>query len=266
MSSLAAVLASPASGVSEAVTGYPIGRGDGVNSVFTVPPEITAVSTLYRRDWRGTVALSPSARTNLLSYSQDFTNAAWYNVNVSIGASVVAPDGSLTAISLVEANNNNYHCLNRASGTTGIQQVFSVYAKAGIRKHLILQLGQIATIYDLSNGTVVSESGVSIVSIGDGWYRCITTRVPTNQYTVIYVSKDGAATYQGDGVSGIYIWGSQLENGSSPSPYIPTTTAPVTVTDYTLSGSTLTLAEVPARAAELTVDGTGVGIPMLRIA
>ena len=57
-----------------------------------------------------------------------------------------------------------------------------------------------------------------------------------------------------------------MEANSVATPYIPTTGAPVSVTDYTLSGSTLTLAEVPARAAELTVDGTGVGIPMLRIA
>jgi len=58
----------------------------------------------------------------------------------------------------------------------------------------------------------------------------------------------------------------QLEQSTSPTSYIPTTSVPVTVTDYVASGTTLTLAEVPARAAELTVDGTGVGIPMLRIA
>ena len=265
MSSLAAILASPASGVSAAVTGYPIGRGDGVNSVFTVPSEITAVSALYRRDWQGNVALSPSARMNLLTYSQDFSNAAWLEVNVSIGASLAAPDGTSNAVLLVEGSINGYHYLYRTGATIGVEQVFSVYAKAGARTQIVVQLGALYACYDLSTGSVAA-SGATIVNVGNGWYRCVFTGTPSNKNSFIYLAESGSAGYQGDGTSGVYLWGAQLEAGSTPTPYIPTTTAPVTVTDYTASGTTLTLAEVPALAAELTVDGTGVGIPMLRIA
>jgi hypothetical protein len=36
-------------------------------------------------------------------------------------------------------------------------------------------------------------------------------------------------SYTGDGTSGVYIWGAQLEVGSAVTPYIPTTTAAVSV-------------------------------------
>jgi hypothetical protein len=44
----------------------------------------------------------------------------------------------------------------------------------------------------------------------------------------IYAINDGRTDTVGDGTSGIYIWGAQLEQGSTPSSYIPTTTVQVT--------------------------------------
>jgi hypothetical protein len=39
----------------------------------------------------------------------------------------------------------------------------------------------------------------------------------------------GSVVYTGNGTSGIYVWGAQLEVGSAATPYIPTTTAAVSV-------------------------------------
>lgn len=191
-----------------------------------------AVSSLTRTDWQGRVALSPAAaRTNLLTYSQDFSNSAWLKLNASVGSSATAPDGTNTAILLVEDSNKVAHYLRRSGATAGVQQTFSVYVKAGGRTQIAMQLGNLSAYFDLSTGTVITGTGASIVNAGNGWCRCKITGTPSNNDTLIYIASSGSVTYQGDGVSGVYLWGSQLENGSVVTPYIPTTSAPVTVTD-----------------------------------
>ena len=50
-------------------------------------------------------------RTNLQTYSQDFSQAIWSKSGTSIGSAVVAPDGTSTAYPLVENSSNSQHGL-----------------------------------------------------------------------------------------------------------------------------------------------------------
>jgi hypothetical protein len=72
-------------------------------------------------------------------------------------------------------------------------------------------------------------------------------------------------TFTGDGTSGLFLWGAQLEAASTPSTYIPTTSAAVTRTadSAVIDGTgvitgTYTMVEKPAGCA--VVSGTNINL------
>lgn len=188
--------------------------------------------------------LIEEARTNLLTYSEQFDNAAWTKSNCTVTANATtAPDGTVTADKLIESASNALHQIYFAAGTSftsGNTYTHSVFAKAGERTYLDIGVGgSFATgnaQFNLQFGYVTSSGSAtaSITAIGNGWYRC-TTVATANATTGSAgfdmrpsVNGSDLGTYTGDGTSGIYIWGAQLEAGSFATSYIPTTSAQVT--------------------------------------
>lgn len=198
--------------------------------------------------------LIEESRTNLLTYSEQFNDAAWVKTRATVTAnSTTAPDGTTTADKLVEDTTaSNSHALRQSPSLSAVAYSFSVYAKAGERSWIRLVNASgtnQAAYFNLSSGvvgTVGASATASISSAGNGWYRCsivfTVASAGANSIDIRLANADGGDFYTGDGISGIYLWGAQLEAGAFATSYIPTTTASVTrVADVVkLSGSALT--------------------------
>ena len=162
---------------------------------------------------------------NLLTYTEQFDNAVWIKGQATVSANTaIAPDGTTTADTLIEDSTNNYHSINYTAGTVGAIETYSFYAKASGRSWLGVQIGSVFNAYfDISNGVLgtVSSGTASISSAGNGWYRCTVTvtRAGNTNNRIFLGSANGTVSYLGNGTSGIYIWGAQLELGSSATAY-----------------------------------------------
>lgn len=190
----------------------------------------------------GSILLEPNS-TNLIVNSEDFSKSSW--IQSAIGGvesnSTLAPNNELVATKIIERNAlNSRHYIRRATiGSMSLSDYsMSVYAKKGERSWLKLSDDSDGTntqaYFDLENGVVGNTSSnitsANIVKHNNGWYRCeiIFTNKNTNLYTNVGVSLENNDTYDGDGISGLYIWGVQLEELSFGTSYIPTISAPVT--------------------------------------
>ena len=168
------------------------------------------------------------ARYNGLTYSEQFDNGVWGKVRATVSANgAAAPDGTMTADKLVEdATASNSHLIASASVsfTSGTTYTFTVYAKAGERSQLGIN-GPAGTgldnpaVFNLSNGTVVSAGSftASLQALANGWYRCIATATASGTGSgpvILRLALAGSTTYTGDGASGVYIWGAQLQTAA----------------------------------------------------
>ena len=193
-------------------------------------------------------------RTNLLTYSEQFDNAAWTKTNATVTPNTtISPDGTQNADTLIENTANATHLMTQAAGGGGIQTYsISVFAKSfSADRYLQIWVGNTINAaawirVDLDNGTITQNNGIagtgysiassSIQDFGNGWYKCVlvanklnTTGTNTIQFRLSQISTGGESnTYTGNGTSGLYLWGAQVEVGSYATSYIPTTTAAVT--------------------------------------
>ena len=201
-------------------------------------------------------------RTNLLTYSEEFDNAAWGGILTITPNDSTAPDGTTTADKAVASTSNELQSLTVTNITVvnGKEYALSFFAKPAGYDFAFIDFrgaggafGNDFAYFDLSLGVVSStEAGITSAKIegpySDGSYRCSATAVSQSTNGAVSIgpaNADGGGTFTGDGTSGIHIWGAQLEQGSHPTSYIPTTGTQVTrvADDVFIPGSVNPLTE-----------------------
>jgi len=180
---------------------------------------------------------------NLFSQSQTFDNtASWFPYPA--GASTVipnvlatsAPNDTFTADKLVALATTAEHVLigTPLGSVLGTTYTVSVFAKKGELSNIrfLDNAGSGATAnFNLATGNVTLDSfaTATMVPVGNDWYRCRMTYIPINtgvfniHIKLANSSLSGGVSFTGNGVDGVYLWGAQLEQGSTATEYFPTT-------------------------------------------
>jgi hypothetical protein len=200
--------------------------------------------------------LIENASTNLLTYSQNFTGTDW-SVNfatVSTG-SFTAPDASSTAKALTWNTSTipigPYLNKNLTGLTIGEVYTQSIYVKYLGQRYINLATGASSSTgigFDLISGIVTQNTiGVTqavssqVQNAGNGWWR-VSYQYTASDTTGVFLVAANSGTSSliiGNGTTGVYIWGAQLETLDVPSSYILTTSASVTRAADIITGSGL---------------------------
>ncbi len=180
--------------------------------------------------------LIEAAATNVITYSEQFDNAAWTADGVVVLANQAnGPDGNMTA-DLLTATGTGEHRVYQAKSDSTLG-TNSVFAKAGTASFIAVGTGGTSesyAVFDVVNGLVSSSGGSGtgvIEDFGGGWFRCsVKAGGLQTTFCVVNIGTTAAQALPGASstiVTTMYLWGAQCELGSNipATSYIVTTSA-----------------------------------------
>lgn len=195
-----------------------------------------------------------ASRTNLFTRSQELNLSPWSPNSVTITANAdTAPDLTVTAERITNTPNQLSFISRGTTLNYNTTYTVSIFAKNVSGNGVVafelqritkdLSTGYDVAVFNIVNQTISDNlsSNSQIISVGNGWYRLVTTvTTPSSgtysgppRFNVIYIGAYGPVST----TNTVALWGAQLEIGSTVSSYIPTTSTTATRPGPSTSGN-----------------------------
>jgi len=165
------------------------------------------------------------ASTNLLTYSEDFSQYSQTNITVADNNST-SPEGIVNSSKLTDDSTNGNHRIFLSHTTTAASHTFSIFMKKGTMTTAFLRFLSGSDIaganVDLESGTISATVGTAkIEAYPNDWYKCSITGTAVSGTSYVYVYMKQLTGYSGTSQD-MFVFGAQVEALSYASSYIPT--------------------------------------------
>lgn len=211
-------------------------NGSTSSSVVKQQPDSISIQGIF--DEVTFNAIDPAIK-NQLTYTETFNFPPWNITELNkISNAIEAPNREFLSAKFIETTATVHFLLLDSTIVSGVTYVHSVFVKAAERTFFHISPSTRFTTsdcwanFDLTSKTYSIQGAntlgltAGIIDVGNGWFRCWASMAGTSNgqgrmafgpTTSLTTGRLGA--YTGDGASGIYIWGAQIEIGSTPTIY-----------------------------------------------